>query len=228
MTHIERRADRSHSQWSTGEEAPKRKASGYDSPAFAESNPRTPPAPLWTGGQSSFSSAPSPVAGPSSALSLNFDGMNLESPAAPQQQQQQRGAEGDIEEMVLAAPPCRGMKMKARVRTEDAILYSTRPSRRRKVQSPLAIEIVPPPPPPSAPTEPSFPSASPPASTASEFPLPSIFDEFPLFGQLSDSDGFGQPYEESAADTLKATGTVLDSPETPYLQMAELAAAGFC
>lgn len=139
-----------------------------------------------------------------------------------------RAAEGDIEELVLAAPPCRGMKMKARVRGDDSITYSERPSRRRKVASPLAIEILPPPP-----TEPSLAPASPPASstTPCDFPMPSIFDDFPLdFGQLGgdgDLESFGQQYEESAADTLAATGTVLDSPVTPYLQMEELI-AGLC
>lgn len=140
------------------------------------------------------------------------------------------GAEGDIEELAFAAPPCRGMKMQPRVQSagDSMMSYSSqqqeRPSRRRKVMSPLAIEIVP---------EPSAASTTlaPAPTPASYSMLSPSFDDFNLsLDQLTaeDIEGFGKPYEESAADTLAATGGVLESPKMGYLQMAELIAAGFC
>lgn len=155
-----------------------------------------------------------------------------------------RGAEGDIEELVLAAPPCRGMKMKARAHPEASTSYQPyeRPSRRRRqVQSPLAIECLPEP--ASNPTPPSASIAThTPAPPSASFGMPSPlgmgspFDDFGLTLDsmtAADIEGFPsggpqQPYEESAADTVAATGGVLESPKMPYLQMAELVAAGFC
>ena len=60
--------------------------------------------------------------------------------------------------------------------------------------------------------------------------MPSIFDDFPLnFGQLGEGDNetFTQPYEESAADTLAATGRVLESPMTSFLRLGELESVEF-